>query len=86
MHVPHTLSLADDGGNEDDEIDEERASVVLKPGFCSPILVTPAASRRVKGVFGTMKRGRFLSRRSSFAGVKAELEKRTKNIAVTSRL
>ena len=86
MHVPHTLSLADDEGNEDDEIDEERASIVLKSGFCSPILVTPAASQRVKGIFGMMERGRFLSRRSSFVGVKAELEKRTKNIAVTPRL
>ena len=42
MHVPHVLSLADDEVNEDDEMDEERVSAVLKPGFCSPILATPA--------------------------------------------
>ena len=85
MHVPHILSLADDEGNEDDEIDEERASAVLKPGFYSPILATPAASQRVEGILGVM-RGRFISRRSSFVGVKAELEKRTEKIAVKSRL
>ncbi|CAM9157956.1 unnamed protein product, partial [Ascophyllum nodosum] len=32
-----------------------------------------------------MKRGGFISRRSSFVRVKAELEKRTEKIAVTSR-
>ena len=44
------------------------------------------ASQQVEGIFGVMKRGRFISRRSSFFKVKAELEKRTEKITVTSRL
>ena len=44
------------------------------------------APQRVEGIFGVMKRGCFISRRSSFVGVKAELEKRTEKVSVTSRL
>jgi hypothetical protein len=45
-----------------------------------------AASQRVEGIFGVMERGRFVSRRSFFVRVKAELEKRTEKIAVMSRM
>ena len=44
------------------------------------------ASQRVERIFGVTKRGCFISRCSSFIRVKAELEKRTEKISVTSRL
>ncbi|CAM9288476.1 unnamed protein product, partial [Laminaria digitata] len=44
------------------------------------------ASQRVEGIFGVLKKGRFVHRRATLVWVKQELERRIKEFAVASRL
>lgn len=44
------------------------------------------ATQRVEGVFGVLKKGRFVNSRSSLVWVKTELEKRIAEFTLASKL
>ena len=44
------------------------------------------ASQRVEGMFGVLKKGRYIHRRATLVWVKEELERRVKQFAITSRM